>query len=241
MGSTSRRRRPRGDRAQPREHDGVNPLFALERGEITEAEFLAAARARPGRRDRPRRSSWTASASASSTSCTRTTSCSTTSARCARERGLRLALLTNNVREWEPLWRSMLPIDERLRARRRLGVRRHAQARAGDLRDHARAPRAAGGGVRVPRRHRAQLRRRARGGHARRRVSATTRRQSPSSPHCWASAAMAGEATRPGVSSRSRAGPSSRARCTRRPARQRARATATAAPSRAPGPRRSRR
>jgi len=24
----------------------------------------------------------------------------------------RLALLTNNVREWEPLWRSMLPVDE---------------------------------------------------------------------------------------------------------------------------------
>ena len=30
-----------------------------------------------------------------------------------RERGLRLALLTNNVREWEPLWRSKLPeIDQ---------------------------------------------------------------------------------------------------------------------------------
>jgi putative hydrolase of the HAD superfamily len=27
-------------------------------------------------------------------------------------RGLTMALLTNNVREWEPLWRSMLPIDE---------------------------------------------------------------------------------------------------------------------------------
>lgn len=29
-----------------------------------------------------------------------------------RERGLRLALCTNNVREWEPLWRGMLPIDD---------------------------------------------------------------------------------------------------------------------------------
>jgi epoxide hydrolase-like predicted phosphatase len=29
-----------------------------------------------------------------------------------RERGLRMALLTNNIREWEPLWRSMLPVDE---------------------------------------------------------------------------------------------------------------------------------
>jgi putative hydrolase of the HAD superfamily len=27
-------------------------------------------------------------------------------------RGLRFALLTNNVREWEPFWRSKLPIDE---------------------------------------------------------------------------------------------------------------------------------
>ena len=26
--------------------------------------------------------------------------------------GYRMALLTNNVREWEPLWRAMLPVDE---------------------------------------------------------------------------------------------------------------------------------
>jgi putative hydrolase of the HAD superfamily len=29
-----------------------------------------------------------------------------------RDRGYRMGLLTNNVREWEPLWRSMLPVDE---------------------------------------------------------------------------------------------------------------------------------
>jgi putative hydrolase of the HAD superfamily len=29
-----------------------------------------------------------------------------------RERGLRLAILTNNVREWEPIWRAKLPVDE---------------------------------------------------------------------------------------------------------------------------------
>jgi putative hydrolase of the HAD superfamily len=29
-----------------------------------------------------------------------------------KERGYRMALLTNNVREWEPYWRSMLPVDE---------------------------------------------------------------------------------------------------------------------------------
>ena len=26
--------------------------------------------------------------------------------------GLKMAMLTNNVREWEPLWRSMMPVDE---------------------------------------------------------------------------------------------------------------------------------
>jgi putative hydrolase of the HAD superfamily len=29
-----------------------------------------------------------------------------------KDRGYRMAMLTNNVREWEPLWRSMLPVDE---------------------------------------------------------------------------------------------------------------------------------
>lgn len=32
--------------------------------------------------------------------------------RSLRARGYRTALLTNNVREWEPRWRSMLPVDE---------------------------------------------------------------------------------------------------------------------------------
>ena len=32
--------------------------------------------------------------------------------RALRSRGYRMALLTNNVREWEPHWRSMLPVDE---------------------------------------------------------------------------------------------------------------------------------
>jgi putative hydrolase of the HAD superfamily len=29
-----------------------------------------------------------------------------------RDRGYRLAMLTNNVREWEPRWRAMLPVDD---------------------------------------------------------------------------------------------------------------------------------
>ena len=28
------------------------------------------------------------------------------------EPAIRMAMLTNNVREWEPLWRAMLPVDE---------------------------------------------------------------------------------------------------------------------------------
>src|SRR5262249_58738263 len=30
----------------------------------------------------------------------------------AKASGRRMGLLTNNVREWEPLWRHMLPVDE---------------------------------------------------------------------------------------------------------------------------------
>jgi putative hydrolase of the HAD superfamily len=30
----------------------------------------------------------------------------------AKDGGYRMGMLTNNVREWEPLWRSMLPVDE---------------------------------------------------------------------------------------------------------------------------------
>ena len=29
-----------------------------------------------------------------------------------KDEGYRMAMLTNNVQEWEPLWRSMLPVDE---------------------------------------------------------------------------------------------------------------------------------
>jgi putative hydrolase of the HAD superfamily len=91
--------------------DGVHPLFALERGEITEAEFLAriergieASLGRPVPLDgfgarlmeqlQPNRKLFDHFAELK------------------RDRGLRFALCTNNVREWEPLWRPKLPIDE---------------------------------------------------------------------------------------------------------------------------------
>jgi putative hydrolase of the HAD superfamily len=93
------------------EHDGVHPLFALERGEITEAEFLARLErglaatlgrdvalhgfgARLMNGIGPNRELFDHYAALK------------------RDRGLRFALCTNNVREWEPLWRAMLPFDD---------------------------------------------------------------------------------------------------------------------------------
>jgi putative hydrolase of the HAD superfamily len=89
---------------------GRNPLFALEVGAITERDFLAmlereleAGLGRPvalhGFGERymgalaPNRDLFD-------------------HYRALHARGLRLAMLTNNVREWEPLWRAKLPIDE---------------------------------------------------------------------------------------------------------------------------------
>ena len=86
---------------------GDHPLFVLERGEITEVEFrdrierhledgfdLGRLRALYFERLEPNRPM-------------------IDFIRDLRGRGVRAALLTNNVREWEPLWRSKLPeIDE---------------------------------------------------------------------------------------------------------------------------------
>jgi putative hydrolase of the HAD superfamily len=89
------------------EEHGDHPLFVLERGEITEAEFrariephledgfdLARLRSLYFERIEPNRPM-------------------IEFVRELRARGVRAALLTNNVREWEPLWRSKLPeVDE---------------------------------------------------------------------------------------------------------------------------------
>ena len=86
---------------------GEHPLFVLERGEITETEFrariethledgfdLARLRALYFERLDPNRAM-------------------IDFVREKRARGVRTALLTNNVREWEPLWRAKLPeVDE---------------------------------------------------------------------------------------------------------------------------------
>ena len=89
------------------ERSGIHPLFELEKGTLTEAEFLRMLEAElepgtslSGMRDvyfehlHPNRAMIDFMAD-------------------LRGRGLRMALLTNNVREWEPQWRAKLPeLDE---------------------------------------------------------------------------------------------------------------------------------
>jgi putative hydrolase of the HAD superfamily len=89
------------------EAHGEHPLFALERGEISEVEFAARVQAHLEDGFDPIR--------------LRTlyfehllaNDAMVDYVRELRGRGVRAALLTNNVREWEPLWRAKLPeIDE---------------------------------------------------------------------------------------------------------------------------------
>jgi putative hydrolase of the HAD superfamily len=93
--------------SQAAERAGIHPLYELEKGTITEERFLRMLEAEldppaslSGMRDvyfehlHPNRPM-------------------IEFMRSLGERGLRMALLTNNVREWEPHWRAKLPeIDE---------------------------------------------------------------------------------------------------------------------------------
>jgi putative hydrolase of the HAD superfamily len=86
---------------------GEHPLYALERGEITEEEF--------GRRLREQLDDGFDLARLRQLYFERIEPNEPMIGFCAeqRRRGLRTALLTNNVREWEPLWRAKLPeLDE---------------------------------------------------------------------------------------------------------------------------------
>ena len=89
------------------EEHGEHPLFALERGEITEAEFAARVQAQleDGFDPIRLRTLYFEHVHPNETM--------VDYVRELRGRGVRAALLTNNVREWEPLWRAKLPeIDE---------------------------------------------------------------------------------------------------------------------------------
>jgi putative hydrolase of the HAD superfamily len=89
---------------------GVHPLFALEKGELSEERFVALLEgavstelSRPVRLHGLADSYWSE---------LDTNEEMVAFLRSLRERGVRLALLTNNVREWEPRWRRMIPVDE---------------------------------------------------------------------------------------------------------------------------------
>ncbi len=92
------------------EEEGENPLYALERGETAEVDFLArlsdALEPLLGRRPQLHRFREVYFEAL------HPNPPMIELMRELKAEGKRMAMLTNNVREWEPLWRSMLPVDE---------------------------------------------------------------------------------------------------------------------------------
>lgn len=90
--------------------DGINPLFRLEKGEMTEADFLDQIadelESTLGHRPEMHRFSEVYFKALQPNQPMIDLMSE------LRDSGLRMALLTNNVREWEPRWRAMLPVDE---------------------------------------------------------------------------------------------------------------------------------
>ena len=93
------------------ERGGENPLYALERGEMAESEFLALV-ADALREVTGREVDMGGFADQYFGHLEANDELIAYLRSLKDERGLRLALLTNNVREWEPKWRAMAPIDE---------------------------------------------------------------------------------------------------------------------------------
>jgi putative hydrolase of the HAD superfamily len=97
-------------RAAAEAGDGENPLFKLERGDVTEAQFLETLRdgLEPLLGHRPElhrfREVFFEALDPNAPMIELMREC--------RRGGKRMAMLTNNVQEWEPLWRTMLPVDE---------------------------------------------------------------------------------------------------------------------------------
>jgi putative hydrolase of the HAD superfamily len=86
---------------------GENPLFELERGRLSEREFVALIEESlgGGRRLADFRDTYFAHVHRNEPMIA--------FMRELRERGFRMALLTNNIREWEPEWKAKLPeLDE---------------------------------------------------------------------------------------------------------------------------------
>jgi len=92
------------------EEDGENPLYGMERGELAEVDFLErlGGGLEPVLGHKPQMHRFrelfigTLEPNPPMIELMRE----------LKSEGLRMAMLTNNVREWEPLWRPMLPVDE---------------------------------------------------------------------------------------------------------------------------------
>lgn len=90
--------------------EGANPLFELEVGRMTEARFLSSLGEELTRQlARPVE---LGSFGERYFAHLHPNAAMIDLMRRLRERGYKLAICTNNVREWEPLWRAKLPIDE---------------------------------------------------------------------------------------------------------------------------------
>jgi putative hydrolase of the HAD superfamily len=96
--------------ARIQEEDGRHPLYELETGNLTEVEFLQKLgdSLEPVLGHRPELHRF----SEIYFEALHPNGPMIDLMREAKESGHRMGLLTNNVREWEPLWRSMLPVDE---------------------------------------------------------------------------------------------------------------------------------
>jgi putative hydrolase of the HAD superfamily len=92
------------------EANGENPLFEMERGEITETAFLdlLTDQLEPLLGHRPHMHRF----KEIYFEALEPNPPMIELMRELKAEGYRMAMLTNNVREWEPLWRSMLPVDE---------------------------------------------------------------------------------------------------------------------------------
>ena len=87
------------------EEHGEHPLYELEKGKLSEADFIAGLEREVGRKMGSFRETYFANLHPNGRMIEYM--------RELKARGLQMALLTNNVREWEPLWRAKLPdIDE---------------------------------------------------------------------------------------------------------------------------------
>jgi putative hydrolase of the HAD superfamily len=92
------------------ETNGENPLFEMERGEITEVAFLDQLTdcLEPLLGHRPEMHRF----KEIYFEALEPNPPMIELMRALKGEGYQMAMLTNNVREWEPLWRSMLPVDE---------------------------------------------------------------------------------------------------------------------------------